>query len=259
MSGKYPEKKSLDSQSTIKKIGRSYILYDDSIIAEPAVQLFDADYHMNYYTKQQHQQNNSSASSEVGIGRARVCYFSHHGRELVLKHYYRGGMVATISKDIYLGVSVIKSRAFREYRLLKKMQQLGLPVPVAVAAHMERGFLVYRADLITEKIANTATLADLIENAEQSVQCWQAVGACIKRFHQKNIYHADLNARNILLDDKGSVYLIDFDNSGFRAGSALWKEKNIQRLKRSLLKFKTNFSCHFNEENWVQLLAGYNA
>jgi len=251
----------LDSQSTIKKIGRSYILYDDSIITEPTVQLFDADYHTNHHTKQPQQKNNSEADSDSsrqsGIGRARVCYFEYQGRTLVLKHYYRGGAVAAVSKDCYLGVSIIKSRAFREYRLLKKMQQLGLPVPVAVAAHMEKGFLYYRADLITEKIADTVTLADMMESGELTAEQWRSVGSCIKRFHHNNIYHADLNARNILLDEMAKVYLIDFDNSGFRAASESWKQKNLERLKRSCLKFKTNARCYFNDENWRQLVAGY--
>lgn len=265
MSGMKPEKKSLDNQSKIKKMGDSYILYDADIIAEPTVQLFDGDYH----TKQDAQQNNSSSSAVPGIGRARVVYFSLDNKEdtktLVLKHYYRGGAVASISKDKYLGRNVVKSRAFREWRLLKKMRELGLPVPVPVAAHMQKGWLAYRADLITEKIENSVTLADVITEKTLPAEQWQHIGACIKAFHQNYIYHADLNARNILLVPLSApsevsldaVYLIDFDNSGFRVTSESWKMANLARLKRSLLKFKNNFSARFSEGDWNQLLKGY--
>lgn len=257
MSGMNPEKKSLDNQSKIKKMGDSYILYDADIIAEPTVQLFDGDYH----TKQDAQQNNSPSSAVPGIGRARVVYFPLNTKTLVLKHYYRGGAVASISKDKYLGRNVVKSRAFREWRLLKKMLGLGLPVPVPVAAHMQKGWLSYRADLITEKIENSATLADVITEKGLPAEQWQRIGACIKAFHQNDIYHADLNARNILLVPSEApsedVYLIDFDNSGFRVTSASWKMANLARLKRSLLKFKNNSAAHFGEGDWSQFLEGY--
>ena len=253
MSGMNPEKKSLDSQSKIKKMGDSYILYDADIVADPTVQLFDGDYH----TKQDAQQNNSTSSTVPGIGRARVVYFPLENKTLVLKHYYRGGAVASISKDKYFGRNVVKSRAFREWRLLKKMLELGLPVPVPVAAHMQKGLLCYRADLITEKIEGSATLADILIEKSLTAEQWKGIGACIKLFHQKDIYHADLNARNVLLTISGEVYLIDFDNSGFRLASESWKMANLTRLKRSLLKFKNNSAAHFDEDNWNSFLEGY--
>jgi 3-deoxy-D-manno-octulosonic acid kinase len=250
----------LHSQFKIKKTGDSYILYDAGIITEPTVALFDRDYHTNQET----QQKKSPGQDSSGIGRAKVVYFSLDGKNpagktLVLKHYYRGGAVAALLKDRYLGVAVEKSRAFKEWRLLKKMRQLGLPVPQAVAAHVEGGLLFYRADLITEKINNTKTLAQVLTEKPLPAEYWDRIGACIKLFHQHDIYHADLNARNILLTDGGEVYLIDFDNSYFRADANSWKMANLARLKRSLLKFKKNENTfHFSEQDWTVLVDGYN-
>jgi len=244
----------LDNQFKIKKSGDSYILYDASIIADPALRLFDRDYH----TIQSAQQNNSSSVEKPGIGRARVAYLSYGDKTWVLKHYYRGGAIASILKDSYLGINIEKTRAFREWRLLKKMRQLGLPVPDAVAAHVNKSIFYYRADLITEKIENTQTLADVLTAKPLTTEQWKKIGACIKLFHQKNIYHADLNARNILLDESGKFYLIDFDNSYFRIDSASWKMANLGRLKRSLLKFKKNEKhFNFNENNWSDLMDSY--
>ncbi len=258
MSEKLSEKSPLESQFNIKKTGNSYILYDASIIADPSLQLFDRDYHTN----QSAQQNNSSPAAELttdsGIGRARVVYLSYKDKTWVLKHYYRGGAVASVLKDQYLGFDIEKSRAFREWRLLKKMRQLALPVPDAVAAHVEKRLFYYRADLITVKIENSKTLADVLEkNTIDAVQ-WEKIGACIRLFHQHDIYHADLNARNILLTETGDVYLIDFDNSYVRVNSNTWKMANLSRLKRSLLKFRKNVAdFNFTEENWNVLLSAY--
>ena len=237
------------------KTGKAYILYDASIITEPGLSFFDRDYH----TKQQAQQNNSTAEKSGGIGRARVAYFSQQGRSLVLKHYYRGGLVAALLKDRYLGLDIEKSRAFREWRLLKKMAGLGLPVPVAVAAHVEKAGLFYRADLVTEEIKQAQTLADVLSANNIDAGLWQNIGACIKRFHQHNVYHADLNARNILLaGDRREVFLIDFDNSDIRANTASWQAANLARLHRSLCKFKKNQPAFkFDDAGWAALLAGY--
>ncbi len=252
---------SLDSNYKISKTGNAYVLYDAAIIAEPALQLFDSDYHTNQQTRQ----NNSAADNvpeNTGIGRARVVYFSHEGRALVLKHYYRGGAVASISKDRYLGFSVVKSRAFKEWRLLKKMHQLGLPVPQAVAAHVKKSLFNYSADLVTEEIKGARTLADVLGEKNINTQQWFKIGVCIRSFHEHDVYHADLNARNILLagdePESADVYLIDFDNSGFRSGSDAWKMANLARLKRSLLKFKRNNpGFYFADTDWQALLAGY--
>ncbi len=248
---------SSENNYKISRIANAYILYDASIIAEPTLQLFDRDYH----TKQQAQQSNSTGE-RAGIGRANVVYFVSDNRPLVLKHYYRGGAVAKIIKDRYLGFDVESSRAFREWRLLKKMFQLGLPVPQAVAAHVENSWFFYRADLITEEIKGAKTLADVLSEKNIDAAQWKKIGACLKLFHRHNVYHADLNARNILLagerPEVDGVHLIDFDNSSFRAGSKTWKMANLARLKRSLLKFKNKQdSFHFDEKNWLALLDGY--
>ncbi len=249
---------SLDNNFKISKIGNSYILYDASIIAEPTLQLFNRDYHTNQSSRQNKLVSNLSGEQQGGIGRAPVVYFSQGEKSFVLKHYYRGGAVASILKDRYLGFSIIKSRSFREFRLLKKMNGLGLPVPIAVAAHVNKGVLSYRADLITEELKQAETLSDVLSNSVLGDENWQKIGRCIKRFHQHDIYHADLNARNILLTKSLEIYLIDFDNSYIRTGSDSWKMTNLSRLKRSLLKFKNNTDgFNFNENNWSALLDGY--
>ena len=249
---------SLDNNFKISKTGSSYILYDAGIIAEPTLQIFDRDYHINQSPQQNKSESNLSDVQQGGIGRAPVIYFSQGEKSFVLKHYFRGGAVASILKDRYLGFSTIKSRAFREFRLLKKMNGLGLPVPIAVAAHVDKGMLSYRTDLITEELKQTETLSDVLSNRMLADENWQKIGRCIKRFHQHDIYHADLNARNILLTKSIEIYLIDFDNSYIRLGSSSWKMANLSRLKRSLLKFKNNIDgFNFNEDNWSALLVGY--
>jgi 3-deoxy-D-manno-octulosonic acid kinase len=205
----------------------------------------------------------SPAVLNAGIGRAKVTRFILDQRPLVLKHYLRGGAIAALSKDRYLGWNVEHSRSFREWRLLHDLHARGLPVPRPVAAHTQKAIISYRADLITEEIPDALTLADVLGHRTLAAAQWQKIGACIHRFHQHNVYHADLNARNILLagttPGEETVYLIDFDRGRIRRASVSWKLANLARMLRSLQKFQKNTpGFHFTNNDWDHLLQGYN-
>jgi 3-deoxy-D-manno-octulosonic acid kinase len=87
---------------------------------------------------------------------------------------------------------------------------------------------------------------------------WRQTGECIRRFHDAGVYHADLNARNILLDVHFKVWLIDFDRAKTIAAGSRKFEANLSRLLRSLQKV-------WPRENndlvkcWDSLMAGYNS
>ena len=85
---------------------------------------------------------------------------------------------------------------------------------------------------------------------------WIAVGRCIRRFHDAGVYHADLNAHNILLTPE-QVYLIDFDRGELRK-RGWWADTTLVRLYRSLEKVTLLAAPEsFTDEDWHSLLAGY--
>ena len=237
---------SLKQDEALISIGGVHILYDASLIEHPDASLFDIN-------------RQSQSATGMASGRSHAVFFSHQGNDLVLKHYERGGKIALLLGDKYFGQKIDRSRSFKEWRLLKKMRAMELPVPEPVAAMVTVSGPFYRADLITREIKQAETLADALSRQNLDEEKWQAIGKCIRRFHDANVYHADLNARNILLTSEGeSVYLIDFDKGQFRYMSDNWKPANLARLQRSLNKFKThNSSYHFEAVNWRQLVEGY--
>jgi 3-deoxy-D-manno-octulosonic acid kinase len=236
------------SESLIS-IGKQHILYDASLVEHPKAELFDLD----------SAQRDADVQS-LAEGRGHAVFFKYHEHNVVLKHYQRGGKIAALLHDRYIGIDCNKSRSFREWRLLVHMRSLGLPVPSPVAARCCKSGLFYRADLITMRINNVVTLADYLLGQEGDDDLWHAVGSCIRRFHDQAIYHADLNARNILLNAvNAEVYLVDFDKGGIRYLGESWKAANLARLQRSLLKFKSlNDVFHYSHNNWRAFLDGYN-
>jgi len=197
-------------------------------------------------------------NNEMGMERGRASIFTLNNHNYVLKHYHRGGAVAHISRDSYVWLGENRTRAFRELELLDILNKDGLPVPVPVAARVVRHGLLYECDLVTEQIQDVQTLSDILSSQHLSPADWKSIGLCIRRFHEKNVYHADLNASNILLDDQHNVYLIDFDKSEIRKGGLVWKQEVLARLRRSLMKFLLKKQVfYFSDEDWLYLINAY--
>jgi tRNA A-37 threonylcarbamoyl transferase component Bud32 len=190
-------------------------------------------------------------------GRARAHFLNHGGHDLVLRHYRRGGAVSPLLGDRFLRGPAAGSRAMREFALLGWMRGQGLAVPRPVAARWQPQGLWYRADLLTERIPDAATLAARLQ-AGQAAD-WARIGAAIAALHAAGVWHADLNCRNILLDGGGSVWLIDFDRCARRRGG-WWQAANLDRLHRSLAKEAAGpAGLAWSPADWQALLVGYRA
>lgn len=199
-------------------------------------------------------------SSIVGFaeGRGTTFFVQHQGRDFVLRHYQRGGLISRISKEKYIWLGLRFTRPWREWDLLEKMLEKGLPVPVPAAIKVERIGLSYTADIMMHRIPHARTLMQILMGEELTEGYWISIGSVIRRFHEKGVFHADLNANNILLDEGGRCFLIDFDRCKFKKSDLKWQKENLLRLKRSLNKISKNENVFFfSEINWRSLLRGY--
>ena len=232
-------------QEGLLRVAGGGILYDASRLRKPATEVFDVEHWRAQGSLQ-----------EIAGGRASIAIVNSGAERWVLRHYRRGGFIARFSRDRYLWLGESRTRSFAEWRLLAELRRRGLPVPAPVAARYVRGVLTYRADLITEHLPNTRTLADAITGAQLPREGWEAVGKTIARFHREGVHHADLNAHNILLDQSGApnVYLLDFDRGAIRHRGA-WEQEVLARLRRSLEKIKAHRpNVSFGDEQWNWLL-----
>lgn len=195
-------------------------------------------------------------------GRGATVLFEADGRRLVLRHYRRGGLVRHLSDDLYLRTGLRNSRPWRELALLTRLYAGGMPVPAPVAARIApTGGLSpwYRGDLVTGYLPGTRTLAETLQDGPLDAATWPQIGVTIARFHALAVDHADLNAHNVLLDEAGDVYLIDFDRARLRLRPrGRWSHGNLARLHRSLGKLRAGDpDFAFREGEWQRLLAGY--
>jgi 3-deoxy-D-manno-octulosonic acid kinase len=226
---------------------KRYILYDADCIENPESLGFDA----NYW---------ASHDAIIGFaeGRGTTFFVQYAGEDYVLRHYRRGGLIARLSPDQYVWIGLQRTRAWREWHLLAQLQEMGLPVPHPVATRVVRHRLTYSADIMLRRISHATTLAEMLGRHAMSENGWQEVGRVIRRFHHHGVWHADLNANNVLIDSDSRIHLIDFDRGRLRQPAQRWQQANLERLKRSLLKLQRNTeSFYFAESDWQILLAAY--
>ena len=198
--------------------------------------------------------------NEVWQGRGETWLFHMGEQMLVLRHYRRGGKAAML-RDYYVWTGLQQTRAWQEFKLLAELHAAGLPVPKPVAARVKRCGLFYQADLMTECLPAVRPMSALLKDRVLSSARWQDIGRIIRRFHDYQVNHADLNAHNILISESG-IFLIDFDKSAIikKTGRQNWKQGNLNRLLRSLQKIqKQDKNLKFEAKDWLALMNGYNA
>lgn len=228
--------------------GENHIRYFPERLDECSPAVFDPDY---WQARQ--------ALQGEAHGRGTTWFVCYDRQPMVLRHYYRGGWISRLSRDRFLYCGQEFARSFRELALLARLHAAGLPVPRPVAARIRRQGLFYQADILQTRIPHAEDLISLLGRRALSPEEWHTIGSMLADFHQAQVFHADLNSHNILLDASGKPWLIDFDKGAIRRGER-WKAANLARLARSLRKEKQlqNATC-WQAPDWDYLMAGYQA
>jgi len=174
----------------------------------------------------------------------------------VLRCYLRGGFAAHFSRDRYWWSGANRTRSFAEFRLTRAMIAQGVPVPKPIAACYRREGRFYRAAILIERLDEVRTLADRAAVAGDGAP-WEEAGRLIARVHRAGLDHADLNAHNLLFDPTGRGWVIDLDRGEQRIPATGWREGNLARLKRSLLKLRGSRPIEEVERDFARLRAAY--
>lgn len=220
---------------------------DPDQLAEVSAASFEAASHANAFT----------LATGSGRGQAHCVQAPTGSGQFVLRHYRRGGLMAKVSHDRFWRTVPHQSRAMQEFSLLRLMRSWGLPVPRPIAARHDPQGLFYRADILVEMIPGSRNVAQLLGERSLGEAEWRALGQAIRQMHDRQVFHSDLNCHNLLLDDAGRAWVVDFDKCGVRGGED-WKMQNLERLLRSLRKeSKRVKSFEWNEKDWEHLIYGY--
>ncbi|MET0654406.1 MAG: 3-deoxy-D-manno-octulosonic acid kinase [Pseudoxanthomonas sp.] len=174
----------------------------------------------------------------------------------LLRLYLRGGLAARFSRDQYLWHGANRTRSFEEFRLTRALLNKGLPVPRPIAASYVRDGMTYRAAILIERLPEVRTLADRALVGGKDAP-WEEAGRLVARFHRAGVDHADLNAHNLLFNPQGKGWMIDFDRGALRIPATRWRENNLMRLQRSLLKLRGERSRDQVMQDFARLRRAY--
>ena len=230
--------------------GNEHVAYDAGLLPGLTSRHFDAEYLQG-------------EGLLVGVERSprgAAWVFRFGGTEFILRHYRRGGALSRLNHDRYLWISRERSRPAREWRMLVELRARGLPVPEPAAWRVVRcSPLLYRADFMTRLIPRCETLHRHLLERELTPEGWRCLGATLRRFHDCQVWHPDLTAGNVLVDESGRFYVVDFDRARRRGGQG-WKARNINRLRRSLHKERALVPLlRYWDEHFRVLMDGYRA
>ena len=181
------------------------------------------------------------------------------GRRAVLRRYRRGGAMGNLFSDQYLWLGQSMTRPWREWDILLRGRDAGLPVPEPIAACTCRGGLFYRAALITAFLDDTEMMTRRLQREPLPRECWHDLGGLIKRMHGVGIQHVDLTPDNILMDSANRFYIVDFDKARSMKRLGDWQWQPIKRFQRGIVKRKGLQALHYDDHDWQVFMEGYRA
>ncbi|MFA0088587.1 3-deoxy-D-manno-octulosonic acid kinase [Vibrio sp. 10N.261.51.F12] len=229
--------------NTVNKNNITY-WYDEALLQEPIEQVFEPDFWQS--------QDKVIGSAQ---GRGTTWFVQTQTVEAALRHYRRGGLFGKMVKDQYWFSGWEQTRSYQEYQLLHTLIAAGVNVPRPIAARAVKVGPYYRADLLSEKIANARDLVAILQEKSLPESMYQKIGQEIRKMHDTQVNHTDLNIHNILIDEQDKVWIIDFDKCRQQSGDD-WKTLNLQRLQRSFLKEKSKRGVQFRDGD-IDLIVQY--
>jgi Lipopolysaccharide kinase (Kdo/WaaP) family len=158
---------------------------------------------------------------------------------VVVRHSSHGGMLSSMTRDVFR-----VPRAKDELRLSWTLRHVGIPTPrvLGYALYPTLHGNLWRADVVTREIANSADLATILAGKAEGFDLPQSIDATMTLLRQLArtwAFHPDLNVKNIVLapDEAGELVaqVIDVDTLRFAEKNAEWM--NAGRLVRSARKW----------------------
>ncbi len=158
-------------------------------------------------------------------------------QELLVKRVRRGGWLGPL-----LGGATSTNRAFAEILLVESLRRAGVTTPPVLAARITRRLGLEQwvgIELVTPRVAGGTDLASwLAQGARPAARSLvlAAAGRSVAALHAAGVVHGDLNLRNLLVDPRGEVHLLDLGAKGAHAARAGKRAAELARLYRSALK-----------------------
>ena len=181
------------------------------------------------------------------VGRASVAFFPLGDGEGVLRHFKRGGWIASCLGNRYFG-----NRMLAEFAVLQAYHEAGGNVPQPLGVRWEKRGPLYCGAIATRRLQGVTLLRFLSDgDGSKADGVLQQAGSVVRQMHDYGLWHADLQVKNLMVVDE-SVWIIDFDN-----GKKKDRLFDVARA-RNLLRLRRSFEKHgLTLDNFAMFMNGY--
>jgi hypothetical protein len=190
-------------------------------------------------------------------GRVRHPVISAGGRRWLLKAYHRGGLLSHWNHDRYWG----RSRFLLELETAVRAIGVGIPAPEPSALIFRgAGGGSFRVWQLMSYMPGVRSLRDILQeswdgSANALVPIFRSAGEAVRRMHEAQIDHPDLNIGNILVRSpspgaagSAEAFIVDWDKARLRPRGSWNPYRNLMRLWRSVLKLTAASRADFRAD-----------
>ncbi len=179
---------------------------------------------------------------------------------VVVRHAWHGGLLAPVTGDRFRR----PSRAPVELNQSARLLDIGIPTTTVLGfARYDAGPGLCRVDVVTRFVPDAFDLGQVVAGLVPGLSATEALNATqllLERLAHGRVVHPDLNVKNVLLTRSTtgvSAMVIDVDVVSITpdASFADTMQRNVQRLGRSLRKWRTQFGCDLSERDIARFLA----
>jgi hypothetical protein len=178
-------------------------------------------------------------------------------RRVVVRHSHHGGLLGPLQGDLFLP----PTRAPYELLVSHLLAGLGVRTPLVVAIAVYKAKRVLRrSDVVSLELPGRDLGKALRDAPDADVRRgWlDSIAALIRSLTNIGAWHPDLNVGNVLLVESGAgawdAYVLDIDRLQFAPPSdPTVRDANLDRLERSIRKFRARFGVGFDDAEMRQL------
>lgn len=180
------------------------------------------------------------------------------GDGIVVRHSRHGGVLAPITRDLFLW----PTRAPTELESTLRLARSGVPCPelLAYVVYPAWGMLA-RADVATRRLEG-ADLPDAWRSARTASEhavIMEAVATLLRQLHHAGAWHPDLNLKNVFIVPGANgrqAFVLDVDRVRFgEPRSRHIGRRNLDRLLRSARRWNADWNLGLDPARWLDPLA----
>ncbi len=175
--------------------------------------------------------------------------------DLVVRPLLHGGLFRALTGPRFLSAS----RSMRELATSAYLASQGIPTPEVLAVRVQRSGLFLSIEVVTRLVPGAVDLLTHLEDhPDDCRELMRRTGGLIRRMHDLGVYHPDLHVKNILLDARAELYVLDLDSARrFPRLPRFLRRMNLRRFARSVNKWHATGRIHVPESWELSFRAGY--